>query len=119
MPAIKRETITLDATGQAPGRLASQIAHLLIGKHKVSFMPNVDAGDIVVVENASKLKITGRKLEQREYFHHTGAPGGLRTTQLKDVMAKNPGEVIVRAVSRMLPKNSHRTTRLQRLTVKN
>jgi len=119
MAAIKRETVTLDATGQAPGRLASQIAHLLIGKHKTSFLPNVDAGDIVVVENASKLKITGRKLEQREYYHHTAHPGGLRTTKLKDVMEQNPSEVITRAVSRMLPKNSHRTPRLNRLTVKN
>jgi large subunit ribosomal protein L13 len=119
MAKIERKTHVLDATGQAPGRLASQIAHLLIGKHKVTFLPNVDNGDIVEVVNASKLKITGRKLEQREYYHHTGAPGGLRTTAFKDVMEKNPGEVIARAVSRMLPKNSHRTPRLQRLTVKN
>lgn len=119
MAKIERKTHVLDATGQAPGRLASQIAHLLIGKHKVTFLPNVDNGDIVEVVNASKIKITGEKLEQRNYYHHTAHPGGLRTTPLKTVMGRNPGEVITRAVSRMLPKNSHRTPRLHRLTVKN
>lgn len=118
MAKIERKVHVLDAAGQAPGRLASQIAHLLIGKHKVDFLPNVDAGDIVEVVNAAKVKVTGQKLEQKKYFHHTGAPGGLRTKAMKTAMAEDPTQVITRAVSRMLPKNSHRTPRLKRLTVK-
>ncbi|OGL66500.1 50S ribosomal protein L13 [Candidatus Uhrbacteria bacterium RIFCSPHIGHO2_01_FULL_63_20] len=118
MAKIERAHHVLDATGQAPGRLASQIAHLLIGKHKVTFLPNVDAGDSVEVVNASKVKISGQKLEQKAYYHHTGAPGGLRTKMLSTAMVEDPTQVITRAVSRMLPKNSHRTPRLKRLTVK-
>ena len=117
MANVSRTTHTLDATGQAPGRLASQIAHLLIGKHKVDFLPNVDAGDIVQVVNAAKVKVTGRKLEQKNYYHHTGAPGGLRTKAMKTAMEEDPTQIITRAVSRMLPKNSHRNPRLKRLTV--
>lgn len=118
MATLTRNTHVLDATGMAPGRLATKIAHLLIGKHKVTFMPNVDAGDIVEVINASKIVPTGTKLDTKVYSRHTGWPGGFRQKSLKTVMAENPAVVIEEAVSRMLPKNSHRVPRMNRLTIK-
>lgn len=119
MSKIARTTHTIDAAGKTPGRLATGIAKLLIGKHKPTYLPNVDAGDIVEVTNAAKMVITGKKLEQKNYYHHTMHPGGLRTTSLKSVMAKDPGDALRRAVSRMLPKNRLRTDRLKRLSIKN
>jgi large subunit ribosomal protein L13 len=116
---MQREIHTIDAEGKAPGRLATEIATLLIGKHKPEFTPNMDLGDHVQVTNASKMVITGKKMEQKNYYHHTGYAKGLRTMSLKRLWAKDPSEVLVRAVSRMLPKNKHRNERLKRLTVSN
>jgi large subunit ribosomal protein L13 len=116
---LDRNIHTIDADGKSPGRLATQAVGLLMGKHKASFAPNVDGGDHVQVINASKMKIIGKRLEQKQYFHHTAFASGLRTTSMKKVWADNPGDVLVRAVSRMLPKNSHRNERLKRLVVKN
>ena len=115
---IKRTTHELDATDQAPGRLATQIAMLLMGKNKPDYAPHIDAGDFVTVVNADKLKFTGRKLEQKDYFHHTMYPGGLKRTPMKRVFEKDPGEVIRRAVIKMLPKNRLRNERMKRLIVK-
>lgn len=115
---IKRVIQKIDAAGQAPGRIASRAAHMLIGKHKVDFISHVDGGDFVEVINTDKMVVTGRKLEQKIYRHHTGYPGGLREKQMQHVLQEDPGEVLLRTVSCMLPKNSHRTARLHRLIIK-
>ena len=119
MLEITRDIHTLDAEGKAPGRLATEVATLLIGKHKTDFAPNLDIGDHVQIVNAAKMNITGKKLDQKNYYHHTGYAKGLRTKPMKRVWEENPGEVLFRAVSRMLPKNKHRTERLKRLMISN
>lgn len=116
---INRNKTTIDATGQSVGRLASQIAMLLQGKHRVDYVPHMDLGDIIEVRNAAKVKITGQKLEGKFFYQYSGYPGGMRKTQLKTVMAKNPAEAIEHAVYSMLPKNRLRKDRLKRLTVHN
>lgn len=95
----------VDAADQTLGRLATQIATLIRGKHKPTFTPHVDGGDFVIVINAEKIKLEGKRTEQKEYFHHTGYPGGGRTRTFKDMMASKPEEVMEMAVKGMLPKN--------------
>jgi len=95
----------VDAEGKTLGRLATQVARLLRGKHKPMFTPNADLGDFVVVVNASKVKITGKRLELKEYFHYTGYPGGATYEKFQNVLQKNPERVIERAVKGMLPHN--------------
>lgn len=116
---IIRNKTTIDATGQSVGRLATQIATLLQGKHRVDYVPHIDLGDIIEVRNAAKVKITGQKLEGKFFYAYSGYPGGMRKTQLKDVMAKNPAEALTHAVYSMLPKNKLRKDRLKRLKVHN
>lgn len=113
-----RNTHELDAKDMAVGRLAAAVATLLMGKHKPEFQSHIDCGDIVVVKNASKLKFTGKKLVQKDYYHHTMHPGGIVRTPMAHVFAKDPGEVIRKAVNGMLPKNKHREVRMARLTIK-
>lgn len=113
----ERKTYTVDASGKILGRLASEIAMHLMGKTSVGYLPNVDAGDFVVVTNAAGVKVTGKKMEQKLYHHHTAHPGGLRTKSMAQVWEKDPTDVLRRAVSRMLPKTKHRTARLLRLTI--
>jgi len=115
---INRKTIRLDATGQAPGRLATQIAVILTGKNKVEYATDRDMGDGVIVENAAKVKFTGKKLEQKNYYHHSGHPGGLKTTPAKRLMAEHPEEVVRKAVFNMLPKNKLRNDRMKRLDIR-
>jgi large subunit ribosomal protein L13 len=112
-----REIHTIDAQDKAPGRLATEIAQLLIGKHKSSFTPHIDDGDHVQVINAGKMSLTGKKLDQKVYYHHTTFAKGLRTTKMSTLWKNDPGEVLRRAVSRMLPKNKHRNERMKRLQV--
>lgn len=119
MAEIKRTTKTFDAAGKTPGRLATEIAMSLMGKNSPAFAPNVDAGDTVEVTNASKMVITGKKMEQKTYYAHTGGPRGLSALLLKNLWAKDPSDVLRRAVSRMLPKNRHRNERMKRLTISN
>ena len=119
MQKVTRTIHTIDATGKAPGRLASAVSRLLIGKHKPTYLPNVDAGDTVEVVNASKMTLTGKKMEQKTYYAHTMHPGGLSELPIRSLWAKDPADVLRRAVSRMLPKNRHRDERMKRLTVKN
>jgi len=119
MSELKREIVALDATGLSPGRLGSKIALILIGKTKPQYFPNVDSGDFVEVTHASKMKITGKKMDQKTYFAHTGGPRGLSAKLMKTVWANDPSDVLRRAVDRMLPKNRHRNERLKRLTIKN
>jgi large subunit ribosomal protein L13 len=116
---ITRNTTTLDATGQSIGRLASVVSKLLQGKHKPTYAPNVDMGDFVEVKNAGKVKVTGAKIDQKAYYKYSGYPGGLKVKQLKEVMAKDPSEALLRAVYDMLPKNRLRKERFKRFKVTN
>ena len=116
---MQRDIHTIDAEGKAPGRLATEIARLLIGKHKPTYVPNVDAGDNVQVINAAKMVITGKKIDHKIYYSHSGYAGGLKEVPMKKVFEENPAEVLERAVSRMLPKNKMRTPRLNRLEISN
>lgn len=93
----------VDAEGKTLGRLASQVARLLRGKHKPVFTPNADMGDFVVVVNAAKVKLTGKRTELKEYFHYTGYPGGATYEKFKDLIQKNPQRVVEHAVKGMLP----------------
>ncbi|MDR1856156.1 MAG: 50S ribosomal protein L13 [Desulfovibrio sp.] len=102
---INREWFLVDATDQVLGRLASQIAHRLRGKHKPEFAPHMDNGDFIVVVNCSRLKVTGTKLATKEYHRHSGWVGGLKTTTLGQMMATRPEQVLMHAVKGMLPKN--------------
>ncbi|MBI5221265.1 MAG: 50S ribosomal protein L13 [Candidatus Magasanikbacteria bacterium] len=114
----KRKTIEIDATGQAPGRLATKIATILMGKHKVKFTPHIDYGDKVVITNYDKIVFTGKKLEQKLYRHHSNHPGGLKEVPAKKIMAEKPQEAIRSAVIKMLPKNKLRDQRMIRLHFK-
>ena len=101
---IKRKWYVVDAEGKTLGRLASGIATVLKGKHKVTYTPHLDMGDFVVVLNASKIHVTGNKLEEKLYHHHSGYPGGMKTTVLRLQLEKHPDRVIKAAVWGMLPK---------------
>lgn len=119
MKKIKRKTHKLDATDKVVGRLATEIALILRGKNKPEFEPHIDGGDIARVVNASKLKFTGKKLDQKKYYSYSGYPGGLKTNKMKDVFAKNPGEVLKKAVYKMLPKNKLQDKMIKRLVIEN
>ncbi len=103
---IVRRWHVIDASDQTLGRLASQIAQLLKGKHKVQYAPHMDLGDYVVVTNAEKVRVTGAKLEEKQYYRHSGYPGGLRSVSLGDQLRTHPIRVIEHAVRGMLPHNA-------------
>ena len=103
---VEREWLLVDATDVTLGRLASEVAQILKGKRKPQYTPHVDVGDFVIVVNASKIRVTGKKLEDKKYFRHTGFPGGLKEISLGDQLAKHPERVIEHAVKGMLPKNT-------------
>ncbi|RJQ33226.1 50S ribosomal protein L13 [Candidatus Parcubacteria bacterium] len=115
---MERNTHQIDAKGMIAGRLASKIAVLLQGKHKTTYQPNVDGGDIVEVSNVDKLKFSGKKLEQKLYHRTSGYPGGIKTDSLKKRMAENPGKLFHDMVKDMLPKNKLRATMIKRLIIK-
>ncbi|MBC7248808.1 MAG: 50S ribosomal protein L13 [Anaerolineae bacterium] len=102
---IKREWFVVDAEGKTLGRLASEIAKILKGKHKPIYSPHLDVGDFVIVINADKIHVTGRKRDQKFYYRHSGYPGGLKKISLRDQLAKHPTRVLEAAVRGMLPKN--------------
>jgi large subunit ribosomal protein L13 len=102
---IERNWFVIDASEFELGRLATQVAMVLRGKHKPTFTPHVDAGDFVVVVNASSVKLTGRKADQKKYQHYSGYPGGLKTASARDVRVHDPDRMIREAVKGMLPKN--------------
>ena len=102
---VRREWFVVDATGQTLGRLATRVARMLRGKHKPIYSPSIDTGDYVVVVNAEKIHVTGRKLDQKIYYRYTGYPGGLREITLRNLLQKHPTRVVERAVRGMLPKN--------------
>jgi len=102
---VQRDWYVIDASGKVLGRLATQISTLLRGKHKPTFTPSIDGGDFVIVVNAEKIVLTGRKPDQKIYYRHTGYPGGLKATPYKMMLAKHPDRILRLAVKRMLPKN--------------
>jgi large subunit ribosomal protein L13 len=101
---VQRSWYVVDAAGKTLGRLASEVASRLRGKHKPEFTPHVDTGDFIIIVNAEKVKVTGRKEETKVYEHYTGYPGGLKSITLGKLLAKFPTRVIEKAVKRMLPK---------------
>ena len=111
------EWLLVDATGQGIGRLATQIASYLLGKHKPTFTPGVEMGDVVVVINAAKLDITQKRLDEKNYYSHSGFPGGLKTVNLREQMRVHPDRVITAAVWGMLPHNRMGRSILKRLKV--
>ena len=115
---LLRNRHSIDATGLALGRLAVKVSTLLRGKHKATFQPHKDEGDIVEVLNVSKLSFTGKKLSQKEYHHYSGYLCGLKSKKMSEVYLKNPGEVLYRAVRDMLPPTKLRVGYLKRLIIK-
>ena len=104
--AVMRKWYIVDATDKTLGRISTQIAKYLRGKHKPEYTPHVDTGDFIVVINAEKVAVTGNKLTDKVYYHHTGHPGGIKSSTLEQMLEKHPTRVIEKAVKGMLPKNS-------------
>ena len=102
---IERKWYVIDAEGKVLGRLATEVASILRGKHKPIYTPHVDTGDFVIVINADKVKLTGKKLEQKKYYYHSGYPGGLKSVSYNRMMEENPEKAIELAVKGMMPKN--------------
>jgi large subunit ribosomal protein L13 len=115
--AAQREWYVVDAQDYVLGRLASNIASILRGKNKPAFAPHQDIGDFVIVINAEKIKLTGKKAEQKTYFRHSGYPGGAKTTTFREMIEKHPERVIENAVRLMLPKNTLGRGMLKKLKV--
>ncbi len=114
---VVRQWYQYDAEGNILGRLAVEVTKKLMGKEKVTFTPHIDGGDFVIVTNAAKVAVTGKKLLDKKYYNHSGFPGGLRERRLEEVLAKKPEEAIYLAVKRMLPKNRLGRQMLSRLRV--
>ncbi len=115
---MERKKHTIDASNRPLGRLASEIATILRGKHKPEYQPHLDQGDIVEVENIENIVFTGKKMEQKKYYRHSGYPGGIKEEKLEDLFQKDPGEVLKRSVRRMMPSNRLRKEMLKRLIIK-
>jgi large subunit ribosomal protein L13 len=107
----------VNAEGKILGRLATELAKFLRGKHKPTFTPHADTGDFIVVVNAEKVTLTGKKMKDKKYYHHTGYPGGIRETNAEKLLARKPREMIRLAVKGMLPKNSLGRQMLRKLKV--
>ena len=114
---IKREWHVIDASGKVLGRLATQVAGLLMGKHKPIFSRNLDTGDFVIVINAAKVRVTGNKAKQKLYYRHSGYPGGLKSVSLEKMMQTNPAWVIEHAVKGMLPHTRLGASMMKKLEV--
>ena len=114
---VEKKWYVVDATDAILGRLSSQVATILRGKNKPDFTPNVDCGDFVIVINCNKVRLTGKKLEQKYYRHHTGYIGGLKEVQYKKIMQEKPEFAVYKAVKGMLPKNSLGEAMLTKLRV--
>lgn len=114
---VQRDWFVVDAQGKVLGRLASRIASILRGKHKPTFTPHVDGGDFVVVVNAEKVRLTGRKLHEKVYYWHSGYPGGIKSATAAQMLERKPEWVIQKAVQRMLPKNPLGRSMLRKLKV--
>jgi len=109
----------IDAEGKTLGRMATKIAHILRGKHKTIFSPHVDTGDFVVVVNAKRVQVSGKKEEEKIYYRHTGFPGGIKSSKFHDLLEKHPNRIIEKAVKGMMPKNPLCRRSLLRLKVYN
>lgn len=114
---IERRWYVVDATGYTLGRLASEVAKILRGKNKPIFTPHMDTGDYVIIVNAAKIKVTGRKLDQKIYYHHSDYVGGMKETTLREMMEKKPERVVELAVKGMLPKGPLGRTMYRKLHV--
>ena len=114
---IERKWYVVDAEGQTLGRLSAEIAKVLRGKNKPVFTPHIDTGDYVIVVNAAKVKVTGKKLDQKVYYHHSDYVGGMKETTLREMMAKKPEAVIELAVKGMLPKGPLGRSMIKKLHV--
>ena len=114
---IERKWYVVDAEGQTLGRLAAEVAKVLRGKNKPEFTPHIDTGDNVIFINAEKIKVTGKKLDQKVYYHHSDYVGGMKETTLREMMAKKPEQVIELAVKGMLPKGPLGRTMIKKLHV--
>ncbi len=114
---VGKNWFVIDAEGQVLGRLATRVARLLIGKDKASYTPFLDCGDHVVVINAERIRLTGNKIDQKIYRHHSGYPGGLKEVPIRTLLQKHPEEVVREAVLGMLPKNKLRARRAKKLRV--
>lgn len=114
---VPRQWYVVDAQGKVLGRLATRVAMILRGKTKATFTPHMDAGDFVVVVNAAQVMLTGRKLDQKCYYRHSGYPGGLKTTTARQLLQRKPEEVLRHAVRGMLPKNSLGRSLLKKLKI--
>lgn len=117
MPQLNRETITIDATGKPVGRLATEIAMILMGKHKPTYEPHIDMGDFVKVLNPEKAEFTGKKWETKVHFKSSNRPGGIREIPVAKLREENPAEIIRHAVKYMLPKNKQQSDRMKRLLI--
>jgi len=113
----ERNWLVVDASDQTLGRLATQLADVLRGKRKPQFTPHCDVGDFVIVVNAEKIAVTGRKLQEKRYYRHSGYPGGLRTRTLTEMLDRRPEEVIRKAVKGMLPRSRLGRAQLRKLKV--
>ncbi len=102
---VKRDWYVIDASDKVLGRLATEVSRRLRGKHKAEYTPHADTGDYIVIINAEKVRVTGRKFKEKMYYHHTGHPGGIKSISFDKLQAKNPARIIERAVKGMLPKN--------------
>jgi large subunit ribosomal protein L13 len=114
---IDRRWYVVDAEGQTLGRLATRIADTLRGKDKPQYTPHVDTGDFVIVVNADKIAVTGKKLDQKRYYRHSGYPGGLRSRTLREQLDRQPTEVLRKAVKGMLPRNRLARTQITKLKI--
>ena len=114
---LEKKWYVVDASGKVLGRLANKIAVVLMGKHKPTYTPHVDTGDYVIVVNADKVVLTGKKLDQKKYYRHSGYPGGLKELTAKQMFEKHPEKVVYLAVKRMLPKNKLGRKMLKKLKV--
>ena len=115
--SIQRRWIHLDADGKVLGRLATRVADILRGKDKPDFTPHLDLGDFVIITNAAKVKISGRKVDQRQYFKYSGYQGGLKMKRLRDLVDQEPEEVVVRAVRGMMPHTKLGRAQMKKLRV--
>ncbi len=114
---LQRKWYVVDASGMVLGRLSTQVATILRGKHKPIYTPHVDTGDHVIIVNADKVVLTGRKLDQKKYYRHTGYPGGLKETSYRELMNKKPEFVVYESIRRMIPKGPLGRQMLKKLRV--
>ncbi len=115
--SVERKWYVVDATGKRVGRLASEVAAILRGKHKPEFTPHIDTGDFVIIVNAEKIVFTGKKLQNKLYYRHSGYPGGLKSTSAADMLKKHPERIVEMAIKGMLPHNSLGADQYRKLKV--